>query len=178
MEKYEITYLVKNEEALAEKIAERAVEKIGGKIVSSKSLGQKDLAYPIDKITSACYATMVAELEPQMVADIDSALRMNDKVIRALIVKGVYEHKASDYMPSTRDTRDKKFNEKPVVRPVAEPFVSAPAKDKPLAVSAPKAKKADVAKPSPKTAKKAEEGISDAERLAQLEGKLKELLKE
>lgn len=175
MEKYEITYLVGNEEILADKIVERTVEKAGGKVVSSKSLGQKDLAYPINKISSACYATIVAELEPAMVADIDSALRMNDKVIRALIVKGVYEHKASDYMPSTRDARDKKFNEKPVIRPVPAPVVSAPVKVKPIAVSAPKIKKADTVKSAPKPAA---EGISDAERLAQLEGKLKELLKE
>jgi len=186
MEKYEITYLVADESVLAGKPVEKAIEKAEGKIVSAKVWGQKELAYPIGKVKSAFYATIVAELDGAAIAGLDRALRLNPLVIRALIVKGVYEPKPIvEYRPVKRETLEPKgavaISEiKVAAKPEAERKEIKVTPEKPVK-TAEKAvaslEKVTARKPAAKPAKKAE-GISDEERLAQLEGKLKELLKE
>jgi len=183
MEKYEITYLVADESVVVGKPVEHTVEKTGGKILSNKVWGQKELAYPVGKVKSAYYATVVAELEGAAIADLNRALKMNPLIIRALIVKGVYEPRVET------DAENRKEYRKPVYdRPVMMKEIGKKTSPTPEKVTAQTGAsggetkvsgvgKVSAAKPV-KPAKKPASAVTDEQRLAQLEGKLKELLKE
>lgn len=191
MDKYEITYLVTDEAILDNDPVTKAVEKVGGTIVTVKKWGQKTLAYPIKKQATAFYTTVVAELESSMLAELEKTLRMDQKLLRSLIVKGVYEPKVETEGEGRRE-RPKTAYDKPVMLkegevkkkimstpPVVEkvlPKVDTVKVDEKSAqkVIASKAKEVKPVKPT----KKSEAGVTDEQRLAQLEGKLKELLKE
>jgi small subunit ribosomal protein S6 len=192
MDKYEITYLVTDEAILDNNPVTKAVEKVGGTVVTVKKWGQKNLAYPIKKQGTAFYATVVAELESSMLAELEKMLRMDQKILRSLIVKGVYEPRVETDGDGRRE-RSRSAYDKPVmlkedeIKKKAASVISMTDKVLPVTddakvsdtkkeskIAATKTPKIKPAKP----AKKAEAGVTDEQRLAQLEGKLKELLKE
>lgn len=63
------------------------VETRGGKILRVDHWGRRRMAYPIARIVDADYIVSRVELEPGDVAPLEAALRINEKVLRHLIVR-------------------------------------------------------------------------------------------
>lgn len=92
MNKYEITFIVKPdmEEAEIKKIADEMKKVLtDGKanLVEEKSLGQKELAYEINKFGTGYYFYFLVESTSESVKEFDRVARINEKLLRHLIVK-------------------------------------------------------------------------------------------
>lgn len=92
MRDYELTVLLKPD--LTEKELDKEVkllsdllEKNGAKIKSKKDAVRRVLAYPVAKQTQAYYVYLELEMESDKVAGVDEKLRLEEKVIRYLLVK-------------------------------------------------------------------------------------------
>jgi len=206
MKDYEITYLVQNEEIYSAKPVEKEIEKLGGKLVSSKPWGQKNLAYTIGKLNVAFIVTDVFNIESHDLAKLDRQLRLHKEIIRFLIVKDVKEvpvlggEEETRKRPEGRTDFRQAREPKVIVSPARKPLTPEVKKPAPVAmptkeevstqidkIVAPKVeetpKKTDklLKKSSAKPVKKAPTPSSaptDEERLKQLESKLQDLLKE
>lgn len=90
--KYEILFIVRPdlEEKAINEVAEN-LEKVlvdnGAKILSSKSLGQKELAYEIKKHKSGYYFLINVESDVKAINEFDRVALINESVVRHLIVK-------------------------------------------------------------------------------------------
>ena len=73
-------------EAEVKKLATEIVSKVKGKIVKTNCLGLKPLAYPIGKATKGWILFMEIELDETKVKSLDRNLRINEKVLRYLII--------------------------------------------------------------------------------------------
>ena len=63
------------------------VEKRFGKLGKSDPWGVRDMAYPIKHISKAYYAHYEFESEPSSISSLDKSLKLNEDVIRYLIVR-------------------------------------------------------------------------------------------
>lgn len=63
------------------------VEAGGGKVHRLEDWGRRQLAYPVGKAHKAHYVLMNVEISAETLAELESAFRFNDAVIRRLIVK-------------------------------------------------------------------------------------------
>lgn len=73
----------------AEAIVERTKARIGdhgGSVQHEEHMGMKELAYPIERQTTGDYHMYQFQADNSAVADIDRDLRLDDKVLRHLIV--------------------------------------------------------------------------------------------
>ncbi|MEX0934564.1 MAG: 30S ribosomal protein S6 [Candidatus Saccharimonadales bacterium] len=66
---------------------EKDITGSGGKIIKRDDWGKRKLAYPINKHTFAIYFFYILETEPNKVDALEQSLRLNNEVIRHLIVK-------------------------------------------------------------------------------------------
>ena len=66
---------------------EKMVQVRGGKVLSVDAWGKRRLAYLIKKQNEGIYGLLVVELSPEGPAAIDADLRMNEEVLRYLLVK-------------------------------------------------------------------------------------------
>ena len=57
-----------------------------GKITKEENWGKKSLAYPIQKETEAYYYWFVFGADPKKVSRLDNTLKLNDNIIRYLLV--------------------------------------------------------------------------------------------
>ena len=57
-----------------------------GAITEEKDWGKKNLAYPIQKQTSAYYYWFAFEANPAKVTRLDNILKLNDNVLRYLLI--------------------------------------------------------------------------------------------
>ncbi len=64
------------------------------KVVKRDEWGKRKLAYPIKKQTFAIYYFYLIELDPKEVDELEQALRLNDEVLRHMVV--VYEPPIED----------------------------------------------------------------------------------
>lgn len=92
MNKYEIMFIVRPdmEEAEIKSVAEEMKKVLtDGKatIVEEKSMGQRELAYEVKKFKTGYYFLFVVETNSDVVNEFDRVVRINEKVIRHLIVK-------------------------------------------------------------------------------------------
>ncbi len=92
MTKYEIMFIVRPdmEEAEIKKTAEDMKKVLtDGKatIVEEKAMGQRELAYEINKFTTGYYYLLVVEAEAETVKEFDRVVRINESLLRHLIVK-------------------------------------------------------------------------------------------
>lgn len=90
--KYEIMFIVKSD--LDEKTisaTSKEFEKIltdnGAKILSSKELGQKELAYEMDKQKSGYYFLINAELTKESINEFNRLANINESILRHMIIK-------------------------------------------------------------------------------------------
>ena len=92
MNKYEMMFIVKatmeNEsvKATAESI-KKLVTDLKGNVVEYKELGEKKLAYPINKELNGYYFLMQFEANKEVEAELNRKARLDENVLRHLIVK-------------------------------------------------------------------------------------------
>ena len=92
MRKYEITFIIRPdmEEKEIKKTADslKKLLKDGkAKIISENEAGQKELAYEINKVNTGFYYLFVVEASKEAVAEFDRVARINENLLRHLIVK-------------------------------------------------------------------------------------------
>ncbi len=92
MNKYEITFIVKPdlEEAQITKTADdlkKMLKSAKAKLVSEKADGQKELAYEIKKYSTGYYFLLVVEADKETIAEFDRIARINENLLRHLVVK-------------------------------------------------------------------------------------------
>jgi small subunit ribosomal protein S6 len=91
MRHYEIVFLVHPDQseqvtAMIDRY-KTMIEANGGKTHRVEDWGRRQLAYPINKIYKAHYALLNVECDESTRAEIETAFRFNDAVIRSLILK-------------------------------------------------------------------------------------------
>ncbi len=92
MNKYEIMFIVRPdmEEAEIKNTAEEAKKVLTDKnatIVEEKAMGQRELAYEINKFSTGYYYLFVVEANTEAVKEFDRVARINESLLRHLIVK-------------------------------------------------------------------------------------------
>lgn len=93
MKKYEIMFIVKPdlEEANIKEVADsmkKLVEEKNAKVVDVKEMGQKELAYEINKYQTGYYFLFTIETESnEATKEFDRVSLINENILRHLIVK-------------------------------------------------------------------------------------------
>lgn len=92
MTKYEIMFIVKadiSEEEVKSTVKsfEKVITDMGGKIIESKDLGQKKLAYEINKQVRGYYELLNVECESKAVKEFDRKALIDERIVRHLIIK-------------------------------------------------------------------------------------------
>ena len=92
MNKYEIMFIVRPdmEEAEIKKTAEEAKKVLTEKnatIIEEKAMGQRELAYEIKKFSTGYYYLFVVEAATDADNEFDRVARINESLLRHLIVK-------------------------------------------------------------------------------------------
>lgn len=91
MRKYEVMYIVRpnlDEEAtkaVVERYQQVATEN-GGEVVNLKEMGKRRLAYEINDFREGFYVLMNIQAEPSVVAELDRLMRINEDVIRHIVI--------------------------------------------------------------------------------------------
>ena len=92
MNKYELTFIVRSdmEEKQIKDVA-NAMKKIltdsKSKILEEKELGQKELAYPINKMNTGYYFFYVVEADASVISEFERIARINESILRNLTIK-------------------------------------------------------------------------------------------
>ena len=91
MRHYEIVFLVHPDQseqvpAMVERY-QSTIESNDGVIHRLEDWGRRQLAYPINKIHKAHYVLMNVECNAETLAELESAFRFNDAVLRNLVVR-------------------------------------------------------------------------------------------
>lgn len=81
---YEIGYLVRSEEA--KEILIDHLKRFGAKILSEGEVRSLKLAYPIERLSSACFGYLHFEINPMFLADLNNALKLDNQIVRFLII--------------------------------------------------------------------------------------------
>ena len=92
MNKYEIMFIVRPDMEEAEiKATAEEMKKVltdgNATIIEEKSIGQRELAYEIKKFSTGYYFLFIAEANAEVVKEFDRIVRINEKLLRHLIVK-------------------------------------------------------------------------------------------
>ena len=91
MRHYEVVFLVHPDQS--DQVAgmleryQALIEKGEGKVHRVEDWGRRQLAFPISKIHKAHYALMNVEIDSDTLAELESAFRFNDAVIRNLVIR-------------------------------------------------------------------------------------------
>ena len=92
MNKYEVMFIVRPdmEEAEIKNTAE-AMKKVltdkKAKIESEKAMGQRELAYEINKFKTGYYYLYVVEANADAISEFDRVVRINESLLRHLVVR-------------------------------------------------------------------------------------------
>ena len=92
MNKYEITIVVRTDidEAAIKKTAEdmkKVLVDAKAKILEEKDLGQRELAYEINKMKTGHYFFYTVETKSDVIDEFDRLARINENIIRHLTIK-------------------------------------------------------------------------------------------
>ena len=91
MNKYEIMFILKSneEEAIKSQVSElkAIITDMKGEITNEKEMGNRKLAYPINKELNGYYYVINCNANSEVVAEFDRKARINENVIRHLIIK-------------------------------------------------------------------------------------------
>lgn len=92
MNKYEVMFIVRPdmEEAEIKKTAEtmkKVLTDKGAKILEEKAMGQRELAYEINKFKTGYYYLYTVESNADAIAEFDRVVRINESLLRHLVVK-------------------------------------------------------------------------------------------
>ena len=90
-EKYELMYIINpnlSEEETAAVVEKfKALVEQNGTLEEMEEMGKRKLAYEINGLTDGDYTLVNFHADPQNVAELDRVLRINDAVVRHMIVK-------------------------------------------------------------------------------------------
>lgn len=92
MKKYEIMFIVRPdmEEAEIKKTAE-SIKKVltdkKAKVLEEKAMGQRELAYEINKMTTGYYYLYVVEASSEAEQEFNRVARINENILRSIVVK-------------------------------------------------------------------------------------------
>ena len=91
MNKYEVMFIVKPAEeeatnAVIEKV-EALIARVGGTVEKVDRWGKRRLAYPVKKFTDGFFTLVNFEAAPAEIKEIDRVLKINDEILRHMIVK-------------------------------------------------------------------------------------------
>ncbi len=92
MRNYESLYIIHPEvvgdelAAMVEKFQKILTEQ-GAEIYNLDNWGVRKLAYPINKVGRGCYVQTLFSAEPQVIAEYERRMRLDEKVLRFLTVK-------------------------------------------------------------------------------------------
>ena len=92
MNKYEMMFIVRPdmEEAEIRKTAEsmkKVLTDANAKVVEEKAMGQRELAYEINKFTTGYYFLFVIEANSEAEKEFNRVARINESLLRHLIVR-------------------------------------------------------------------------------------------
>ena len=92
MNKYEAMFIVRPdmEEAEITKVAtemKKVLTDKGAKDLEEKAMGQRELAYEVNKFTTGYYFLFTFEAEKEAVTEFDRVARINESLLRHLVVK-------------------------------------------------------------------------------------------
>ena len=92
MTKYEVMFIVKatlDEAKIANitKDVQKLLTDSKAKVIEFKDMGRKKLAYPINKEVSGFYYLITAEASHDAIREFDRKLRINENILRHLILK-------------------------------------------------------------------------------------------
>ena len=92
MRKYEIMFIVRPdmEEAEIKKVADEMKTILvndKANIIEEKAMGQRELAYEINKFKTGYYYLYVVEANSNAISEFERVSRINEKLLRHLIVK-------------------------------------------------------------------------------------------
>ena len=151
MKHYEIVFLVHPDQseqvpAMIERYRS-TIEGHEGTIHRLEDWGRRQLAYPINKIHKAHYVLMNIECNKEALAELESAFRFNDAVIRNLVVST--KKAVTDASPLVRVKEERR--EEPAAKPAP-----APAATETSEAAAPAAEPAAAAEPTSEAATDAE----------------------
>ena len=130
MRHYEIVFLVHPDQseqvpAMVERYR-ATIEGSGGKVHRLEDWGRRQLAYPINKIHKAHYVLMNIECDAEALAELESAFRFNDAVLRNLVMR----RKQADTAPSPLAREEEKEEARaPAPARTEKPAAEAPAAD-------------------------------------------------
>ncbi len=117
MQKYELAVLLHPDLEIdietPLKQLEKEISTSGGKIIKRDDWGKRKLAYPINKHNFAIYFFYVLEMESTKVEDLEQALKLNDQVIRHLVVKFNPDSELLDSDDEGRNKSDSDAEDKP-----------------------------------------------------------------
>jgi len=129
MRHYEIVFLVHPDQseqvpAMVERYR-ATIEGSGGTIHRLEDWGRRQLAYPINKIHKAHYVMMNVECGGEALAELESAFRFNDAVLRNLTIR-----RKAAITEASHLAREEEKDEAPVPAAAKAPVEdSAPAED-------------------------------------------------
>ena len=91
MNKYEIMFILKSneEEAIKSQVSElkAIITDMKGEIEAEKEMGNRKLAYPINKEVNGYYYVMNVNANNETVAEFDRKARISENVLRHLIIR-------------------------------------------------------------------------------------------
>ncbi len=127
MRHYEIVFLVHPDQseqvpAMIERYR-ATIENGGGSIHRLEDWGRRQLAYPINKIHKAHYVLMNIECGAEALAELESAFRFNDAVLRNLVMRR--KAAITEASPLAKEEEKDEAPAKPA--PAAEPVTEASA---------------------------------------------------
>lgn len=83
----DVTSEIDDKLSQAEEMIKQEIIKAGGKIIDIGSMGEMKLAYPINDHTEGLYLLSHFTLPPESVVNLRDSLKLNNSVIRSLIVR-------------------------------------------------------------------------------------------
>ena len=92
MNKYEILFIVRPdmEEAEIKKTAEnmkKVLTDAGAKVMEEKAMGQRELAYEINKFNTGYYFLFVVEADSKSEQEFNRVARINESLLRHIVVR-------------------------------------------------------------------------------------------
>jgi small subunit ribosomal protein S6 len=92
MKRYEIMFIVKStiEAENVKKTAEtykKLVSELNGKVEDYKEMGEKKLAYAIKKELNGYYFVMTVEANNEAISEFDRKIRLDENVLRHLVIR-------------------------------------------------------------------------------------------
>lgn len=91
MNKYESVIIINSslEESKIKAVIERFSNLVNehGKVENVEEMGNKKLAYPIQKQTEGYYVVLNFEAEPAFIAELERVYRITDEIIKFIVVR-------------------------------------------------------------------------------------------